>query len=694
MTSMELLEAIGSVRDKYVLEAHSASQPQGKRISVSRTFLIAAIIALMLLLVGCVAVFLGLREMKIGETAYSSGGTGELISLGGYAGTPEYMAAKEWYEFEQSYDQDLSLMQLSAYDDYVEPEEYRIYNCYTREMVEKVDAICETYNLKRIGKCYDNVTHEEICEMVGIPGILAQNAAAETKLYNAGYVYEDGSFSLEGETNLTGEAAPWVYTVDFQYLCYRKGGFKPFRLNVGEIAGFTQWNYTTPDGTEVLLALSPEKALIIADKETCFVTVNILSTRAGDVLYGEQSMDQAGLEAIADTFDFSYTIQEIDTREADRREAERQAEFDAQVEQTRMQNRRGTYAEYFENFLNTTEGIFYSQLDLDGNGVEEVAYYWSGGSYYDLFTIADGYVTQVDGNGYAIAGGYLLCRGENGEYVLETSKNVGQQNYVSYLSLEDLELRYAAFLKYDPVTDPENPWFVCTNAPGQEVYEFLEMPMYWENVAVMEFSRIRESYRQLNLRRMPIANLIAPSETLEGMESVGGLDLETVVAQLQETYPDKELKSEYHDFNGSGYGDLAVWYDGAFRSLHLTDENGLVRQEYHFENGFEIYETYGQGVNQVSYEGSLIGIVEEQDGVEYHKFFRCMSNLYLRECLKYDPNGTESKWFAAATESWDTLYDAPLSRWEPITEAEYRQRLDAYQVQAGNLKPIAQWYLR
>lgn len=56
MTSMELLELLGSVRDKYVVEARSDTAP-AKTISLKRTFLIAAVIALTLLLVGCTVAY-------------------------------------------------------------------------------------------------------------------------------------------------------------------------------------------------------------------------------------------------------------------------------------------------------------------------------------------------------------------------------------------------------------------------------------------------------------------------------------------------------------------------------------------------------------------------------------------------------------------------------------------------------------
>ena len=56
MTTMDLLETIGSIKDQYVLEADSSAHSQ-KHISIRRTLLIAAVIALMLLLVGCAVAY-------------------------------------------------------------------------------------------------------------------------------------------------------------------------------------------------------------------------------------------------------------------------------------------------------------------------------------------------------------------------------------------------------------------------------------------------------------------------------------------------------------------------------------------------------------------------------------------------------------------------------------------------------------
>lgn len=56
MTSMELLELLGSIRDKYVVEAREEAAPV-RRVSFKRPLLVAVIAAIILLLVGCTVAY-------------------------------------------------------------------------------------------------------------------------------------------------------------------------------------------------------------------------------------------------------------------------------------------------------------------------------------------------------------------------------------------------------------------------------------------------------------------------------------------------------------------------------------------------------------------------------------------------------------------------------------------------------------
>lgn len=331
MTAMELLETIGSIKDKYVLEAYCNNASSQIHISIRRTLLIAAVITLALLLVGCAAVYVfSLQNMKIGSysntiptcEADSSGSivSSDMISLQGYAGTPNYKAALEWQKFLEDYDQDGELLKKADTDDFQVPMEYMSYNCYTQEMKDEIDALCQKYGLELLGPAYfpDNVY--QMFMNLGIDTIAAEYTVAQLSLYS-GYYYQNGTFSLEGDVALPYENSPWPHSINFQYRCVMKTAFDAVSLAIGNIEDYDQWNYTLEDGTETLLAIGSEKALMIVDKEDYFVTINILNPYVSDIQHGELHMDRTAMEAFADSFGFAYTPHNPDLDIQERRDS-------------------------------------------------------------------------------------------------------------------------------------------------------------------------------------------------------------------------------------------------------------------------------------------------------------------------------------------------------------------------------------
>lgn len=111
MTNLELLELIGSVRDQYIIEAQSHRAPRkAKRRSPWKLILMAA--ALAVLLTGCAYAVMRLQDLKIGtynpeplfagETFLEEALNQDSMSLQGFAGSPGYLAAKEWLEYQES----------------------------------------------------------------------------------------------------------------------------------------------------------------------------------------------------------------------------------------------------------------------------------------------------------------------------------------------------------------------------------------------------------------------------------------------------------------------------------------------------------------------------------------------------------------------------------------------------------------
>lgn len=657
MKAITLLESITGIRDKYILEAHEEVSPQRKRPSNRKFLLIAAILALMLLLAGCVAYVLSLRDLKVGDWSAAQGqpaatDKNELISLQGFAGTPGYQALQEWLAFREAYDPDRNLLNLSPFDDYVEPEEYRVYTCYTREMVEKVDELCQKYSLNRITEVYVTAPEEEVYEAVGIPGVLNPNAPAEVQTYGW-YYTSDGSFHLEGDAALAGEESD---PIAFQYSCVRKDSFCDYTLNVGDIDRYEQWR-VSQDGRQVLLALSWEKGLILADLDDCFISVNILP--------GAQPLSQEVLEAFASIFDFSISPQPIDAAAANQREAAREA----QQAHIRLENQQATapksYEEYFLAHRSDTNG-YYTLLDFDGDGTEELAVgYGSAQDYSMLYTLKNGYMEELPFDAYYT--GFWIRWAQDGTPVIQSTQVHGNQTYYLFLEVDGDTLRYRDFLKRDLSSNTDGPWFRCTNAPGEDVRTFRESPMYWEEISLEVYDSICDEFAY----REPEMHSFA-----EG--AVSATDLYT---RFQSLFPDKMLFYFQDDFDNDGVLDLAVMYDGLFRAVCLLDGQGRMLTQWIHEDGFLFYEAHNAGAQPVSNEGKLPGFTETRDGVEYHTFLSILKDgFFLRDCLRYDPNGGDAKWAKAELDSWDIPVESIPEQWKPISQQEYQQLLESYQV--------------
>ena len=143
MKPMDLLKALGNVKDSYVVSAEEFRQgkknTQVKHISTRRVWLIAAAIVLSLLLVGCaIAYVLSLQDMAFGtrHQEYYDGSSREvtLLSIQGIQGSPGYQATKEWYEWLETYDTDMAIYHSEKAFSEDFGDDYYAYNLYSREM--------------------------------------------------------------------------------------------------------------------------------------------------------------------------------------------------------------------------------------------------------------------------------------------------------------------------------------------------------------------------------------------------------------------------------------------------------------------------------------------------------------------------------------------------------------------------------
>ena len=436
MNSNDLFDIIGETPERYVLDAANANTkviPMRKR-SPKRMWLIAAIIALILCLVGCaVAYILSLDNMILG-TEFIEDRTGVTeprtqLSLQGFVGSNSYQAAKEWFDFLQSYDPDGAIeFSDEAYS--VEfPEDYQFYQLYSVEMKDKLDEICQKYDLELLGPVLVDVTADDMFRELGIKGILREDAQAEIEWSQGGpgYFFRNGTFEVECYITLTGENNPWPFDNLISFRCHNKNSFDAVFLSMTDPTQFDQWNYTTSNGVEVLLVMGPDGALIVADIGDYFITVGGIETKAGNILDGEHTMTREGLEAYAEIFDFSIRPQRLNEQQANDVNARYEAHWAEIVAQQEKGNDefqeylgRASYDARVKYHLEgDTEAtrMGYTFYDFDGNGVEELVIGRDGYIEY-IYTEKNGETAEIlgwlkMGNTYLAKDGTLVIMSDN-----------------------------------------------------------------------------------------------------------------------------------------------------------------------------------------------------------------------------------------------------------------------------------------
>lgn len=381
MNAMELLDIIGGIRGEYIMEAqrHREHKAVRRRRSPLKVLLVAA--AMAALLAGCAYAVLRLQDLKAEEpfSYFHLDEPTDHISMQGYAGSDSYMAAKEWNDYLKSYDQEQILFNDEEYARIQALDGYGNYLCYTQEMMDKLDEICEKYNMNLIGK--------QDLWPAGIQKILKDPSSAVTAhvpgaVYGS-FFYEDGSFEVTGDLSLPEEI--WPADLHFGYLCLMKCTLNDSFMDVGDIEAYDQWAYTTKSGVPVMLAVSHDKALIIADQPDCFVTVNLMNPTQGEAVYGqsEQTMDRGAMEAFAEAFDLSFRVNPEEEKQ-NQPVMEPRAPFDPKDYDTFNQP---NYAAFVKCYLRSVLSPFanempsepyYTFYDINHDGVEELIIFRDG----------------------------------------------------------------------------------------------------------------------------------------------------------------------------------------------------------------------------------------------------------------------------------------------------------------------------
>ena len=384
MNTMDILYGLNDVRDSYVIAAEEFRQGkrQVRRLPKKKLWLVAAIVALALLLVGCAVVYaLRLQDLKVGEYRYSVSTVydenGDAVPVPTHPLQTELstqganqQALMEWRGYCQEYEENNILDESEAAEI---PEQYRWrpYGCYSWEMVQKLEDIAAKYNLKLLSSKVDCQSYETsaLFEALGIGPVF--NGRCE---YGSASFYPEGPFELS--LTFTLEDAQWPYSNYVDYHYSKKAYFEPDVVVMSDFDNAVQWDYTRKDGRNVLLAMNQEKAFVFADSADAFITVSLASFKWNDTEKVE--MPRAVLEEIAERIDFDIQPSPADMDQVSRLLSSAREDYEAQRAQNDQARYTQGYESYIQNRLDSVGSdhdrgtMYYSLYDLNGDGVPEL----------------------------------------------------------------------------------------------------------------------------------------------------------------------------------------------------------------------------------------------------------------------------------------------------------------------------------
>lgn len=289
----------------------------GGRKNPRQIFLLAAVIALASVLVGCGVLYVLHRQqlriadreiydmpwVELSEENEMGAIPQQVLTTSGPEDSKRYQAAKEWNEFAVSHAQDYDWEDTLLF-----PAEYEHYEVHSQEMADKLEEILDKYDLKPIGAQVVSQNRKGILDYLGLETVLRPGVPAKVNDLNVAY-YESGYFTVFCYIQMEEGADRWPYST---YVTCTFSGKEVLDNGVFILDNpdtWEEWNYTTSSGENFLILYSPEywECYAIYDRGDAMVslTIQTAQTLYTDNRYSENRMNHRQVEQLLDVMEFS-----------------------------------------------------------------------------------------------------------------------------------------------------------------------------------------------------------------------------------------------------------------------------------------------------------------------------------------------------------------------------------------------------
>ena len=340
MNGKDIFRGLQYIGDDLIENAETGQFPaqnqgSGKtRRPIRRPLLIAAVIALLLLLVGCAAVYvLKMEHVKI------SSGTDQrdyslvdgvyvkdphtvsttTLSMAGLKGSNAYKACADFYAYETELRTNASASgDWAGYDDAINA---------------KAQELAEQYGLKPEGQPLTFRTTRNLCDALGVERFVRDSQDVSIDI-SQGFCRDSGNFFVLLSFAFPEDQGYEVTYTSGALYWNRQDTFSREYFTLEDRGDWVERNYTTSAGNTVLILTSPsqERGYIICDRGDALMTVwldvnpELLSEDAGVVSAEYQHMTEKQLNMVADALDFAIqpnvpTQADVDAQAAPPQEA-------------------------------------------------------------------------------------------------------------------------------------------------------------------------------------------------------------------------------------------------------------------------------------------------------------------------------------------------------------------------------------